>query len=338
MLTGSLLGHSQRCAPCFNKHYLHGSSLRSAVGVPRVPNRCIRPVAIYQCCPEVLATGSGTSGNRWESELLLRRRSKSFGPPFGVVSPARRRLARHGRHISVQSSAIDVLLPLGLDFLTFLCATVLVIPVFKSVGASPVLGFLFSGLLLGQLGLFRSTEELEKLSELGVLFLLFEMGLELSLDRLKSLAKYAFGLGTVTMLISTLTFTALGLPVGEGLGTQILVKFFNASPELAGIRSLDEAVVIGGGAVAFILRLRPSDHARTGPAGLQLGRCHARHSVVAGHSGGALPGAAAGGGDGGPRSPEQHGPDREAGSNGAAGHGGPGPPAAGGPHHSAPHF
>lgn len=33
--------------------------------------------------------------------------------------------------------------------------------------------------------LFRNREELEKLSELGVLFLLFEMGLELSLDRLK---------------------------------------------------------------------------------------------------------------------------------------------------------
>ena len=46
----------------------------------------------------------------------------------------------------------DPLLPLGLDFLTFLAATVLVIPVFKSVKASPVLGFLFSGLVLGQLG------------------------------------------------------------------------------------------------------------------------------------------------------------------------------------------
>jgi hypothetical protein len=46
----------------------------------------------------------------------------------------------------------DPLIPLGLDFLTFLAATVLVIPVFKSVKASPVLGFLFSGLVLGQLG------------------------------------------------------------------------------------------------------------------------------------------------------------------------------------------
>lgn len=49
-------------------------------------------------------------------------------------------------------AATDPLVPLGLDFLTFLAATVLVIPLFKSVKASPVLGFLFSGLLLGQLG------------------------------------------------------------------------------------------------------------------------------------------------------------------------------------------
>lgn len=52
----------------------------------------------------------------------------------------------------VTTAVPDPLLPLGLDFLTFLAATVLVIPVFKSVNASPVLGFLFSGLVLGQLG------------------------------------------------------------------------------------------------------------------------------------------------------------------------------------------
>lgn len=50
------------------------------------------------------------------------------------------------------NATTDPLVPLGLDFLTFLAATVLVIPLFKSVKASPVLGFLFSGLLLGQLG------------------------------------------------------------------------------------------------------------------------------------------------------------------------------------------
>jgi Kef-type K+ transport system membrane component KefB/voltage-gated potassium channel Kch len=153
----------------------------------------------------------------------------------------------------------DPLLPLGLDFLTFLAATVLVVPAFKSARVSPVLGFLFSGLVLGQLGLFRNTDELEKLSELGVLFLLFEMGLELSFDRLRSLAKYAFGLGTVTMGVTTLIFACMGLPIGEGLGTEILVRGFHADRALVSIRTLDEAVVIGAAlslsSSAFVLQL-----------------------------------------------------------------------------------
>jgi Kef-type K+ transport system membrane component KefB len=45
--------------------------------------------------------------------------------------------------------------------------------------------------------LINAREDVQHLSELGVLFLLFEMGLELSLDRLKALAKYAFGMGSL---------------------------------------------------------------------------------------------------------------------------------------------
>jgi Kef-type K+ transport system membrane component KefB/voltage-gated potassium channel Kch len=107
--------------------------------------------------------------------------------------------------------------------------------------------------------LFRNTEELEKLSELGVLFLLFEMGLELSIDRLRGLAKYAFGLGGLQVLFTTGIFACMGLPIGHGLGTEILVKFFHASPDLAAIRTLDEAVVIGAAlslsSSAFVLQL-----------------------------------------------------------------------------------
>ena len=101
--------------------------------------------------------------------------------------------------------------------------------------------------------LFRNITEIEKLSELGVLFLLFEMGLELSLDRLKvnsasfthdlcdletaaafsgsrcgfdaqALAKYAFGLGLLQMVFSTAAFTLFSLPVGAGIGTIILER------------------------------------------------------------------------------------------------------------------
>ena len=165
----------------------------------------------------------------------------------------------------------DPLLPLGLDFLTFLATTTLVVPVFKSARVSPVLGFLFSGLVLDQLGLFRDTAELEKLSQLGVLFLLFEMGLELSFDRLRALAKYAFGLGTLTMAVTTLIFACMGLPVGEGLGTEILVQGFHADRSLVSIRSLDEAVVIGAAlslsSSAFVLQLLSESGGLTTRAG-----------------------------------------------------------------------
>ena len=51
--------------------------------------------------------------------------------------------------------------------------------------------------------LFRNQEELEKLSELGVLFLLFEMGLELSLDRLK-VGQCEQCLGSISALVHIL--------------------------------------------------------------------------------------------------------------------------------------
>lgn len=92
---------------------------------------------------------------------------------------------------------MDPLQPIGLDLLTFLGTTVVLIPAFKALNISPVLGFLAGGFLLQQAGYINDMEEISELSELGVLFLLFEMGLELSLDRLKALAKYAFGMGSL---------------------------------------------------------------------------------------------------------------------------------------------
>jgi len=85
------------------------------------------------------------------------------------------------------------------------------------------------------------------------------MGLELSIDRLRGLAKYAFGLGGLQVLFTTGIFACMGLPIGHGLGTEILVRFFHASPDLAAIRTLDEAVVIGAAlslsSSAFVLQL-----------------------------------------------------------------------------------
>lgn len=67
-----------------------------------------------------------------------------------------------------------------------------------------------TGALLGPAGfsVIKDLGELNTLGELGISFLLFEQGLELSLDRLKALSKYAFGLGTLQVVLCTLAFAA----------------------------------------------------------------------------------------------------------------------------------
>ncbi len=55
------------------------------------------------------------------------------------------------------------------------------------------------GLLVGPQGLaiISATDSVRHLAEMGVVFLLFSIGLELSIDKLMSLAKFVFGLGLV---------------------------------------------------------------------------------------------------------------------------------------------
>ncbi|KAK9286202.1 hypothetical protein L1049_014586 [Liquidambar formosana] len=157
------------------------------------------------------------------------------------------------------SSAVDVINDLGMDTLTFLAVTVMVVPAFKFIRASPILGFFFAGVVLNQFGWIRNLVDVKVLSEWGILFLLFEMGLELSLARLKALAKYAFGMGLTQVVLSTLAFTAFELPPNGAIGTKILEFLFHSRPDLVNIRSIDEAIVIGAAlslsSSAFVLQL-----------------------------------------------------------------------------------
>lgn len=157
------------------------------------------------------------------------------------------------------SGSVEVINDLGFDTLTFLAVTVLVVPAFRLLKASPILGFFCAGVVLNQFGLIRNLTDVKVLSEWGILFLLFEMGLELSLARLKSLAKFAFGLGLTQVVLSTLAFTAFELPPNGAIGTQILQFLFHSKSDLVNIRSVDEAVVIGAAlslsSSAFVLQL-----------------------------------------------------------------------------------
>lgn len=108
------------------------------------------------------------------------------------------------------------------EVFVFLVAAGVVVPFFSRLRVSPVLGFLALGALLGPYGLGLFASEIgflryaviddlagvRPLAELGVVFLLFMIGLELSPDRLWALRRLVFGLGTLQV---GLTATVIAL-------------------------------------------------------------------------------------------------------------------------------
>jgi CPA2 family monovalent cation:H+ antiporter-2 len=95
------------------------------------------------------------------------------------------------------------------DIVIFLATVAVFTPIFHRFRVSPVLAFLISGVVVGPhgLGLIGDIEGAARLGEFGVVFLLFVIGLELSVDRLYVLRAWAFGLGTAQVLV---TGAALG--------------------------------------------------------------------------------------------------------------------------------
>jgi CPA2 family monovalent cation:H+ antiporter-2 len=102
------------------------------------------------------------------------------------------------------------------DALVILGSAGLVIPIFARFRITPVIGFIFVGLLVGPFGLGRlvyqhewltyvtitDPEGLEPFAEFGIVLLLFTIGLELSFNRLWSMRKLVFGLGALELAIS----------------------------------------------------------------------------------------------------------------------------------------
>lgn len=98
------------------------------------------------------------------------------------------------------------------DTILLLLATALITPLCQNIGISPILGFLASGMLLGPngWGLISGIHTTETLAELGIVFFLFEMGIELSVDRLLSMKRDVFGLGLCQFLCTALAVAGVG--------------------------------------------------------------------------------------------------------------------------------
>jgi glutathione-regulated potassium-efflux system protein KefB len=126
----------------------------------------------------------------------------------------------------------------------FLLAAVLTVPLAKRLQLGAVLGYLFAGVIIGPsgLGLIGNTESVAHISELGVVLLLFIIGLELSPRRLWVMRKAVFGVGLAQVLLTGALLGALALYVfGQPLNTSIVLGLGLALSSTAfGLQSLAE--------------------------------------------------------------------------------------------------
>ena len=85
-----------------------------------------------------------------------------------------------------------------------LAAAVLLVSLTRRLGLGSILGYLVAGLLIGPSGLRLVTdvESISEISELGVLMLLFIIGLELRLPRVWAMRRSVFGLGTAQVIVT----------------------------------------------------------------------------------------------------------------------------------------
>jgi len=123
--------------------------------------------------------------------------------------------------------------PYLLDIILLLAAAVIAVPFFKLIKLGAVPGFLIAGVIVGPSGfaLISNIDEISQLAEIGVVFLLFIIGIELKPSRLWLMRRLVFGLGTLQVLITGLVlggiayvFFAIPLPVAILVGSVLALS------------------------------------------------------------------------------------------------------------------
>ena len=123
------------------------------------------------------------------------------------------------------------------EIVVFLVAAGILVPALSRLRISPVLGYLLVGAVIGPYGLgvlatdvpwlgvavISDLEGVRALAELGVIFLLFVIGLELSIERLWAMRRLVFGLGSLQILITAFVIGAIAWGFGNSPGASIVL-------------------------------------------------------------------------------------------------------------------
>ncbi|MGA8971156.1 MAG: cation:proton antiporter [Pseudolabrys sp.] len=123
------------------------------------------------------------------------------------------------------------------DALVVLGTAGIVVPLLRRWGLNPVLGYLAAGALLGPLGLGSligsfpflywvtvvDAKNVAGIAQLGVVFLLFLIGMELSFERLKAMRRLVFGLGSLQIVLSTAVIGGVAVLAGNTTDVSIIL-------------------------------------------------------------------------------------------------------------------
>lgn len=123
------------------------------------------------------------------------------------------------------------------EVILFLGLAGVLIPLLQHRRINPVLGFLAVGMIVGPFGLGRLTaetpwlhyltfsraEDVEVFAEFGVIFLMFMIGLEMSVDRLWAMRQLVFGLGTLQVTLTALVIGSIAYAFGNPLESSVVL-------------------------------------------------------------------------------------------------------------------
>lgn len=112
------------------------------------------------------------------------------------------------------------------DVLILLIFAVVLVAIFRRLGQPVILAYLFAGMLLGPHGVAIVTGQamMQTIGELGIVFLMFSLGLEFSLPRLLAMRKLVLGVGSLQVLLTSLLFFGLGWWWGLSLAQALVVS------------------------------------------------------------------------------------------------------------------
>lgn len=129
------------------------------------------------------------------------------------------------------------------EAIVFLGAAVVAVPAFKAIGFGSILGYLAAGVAIGPhvIGIVSNPETILHVGELGVVFLLFVIGLELQPSRLWAMRRDIFGLGGLQIMITGVVLMGVGLVGGLSPPVAFVAGFgFALSSTAFGLQILQE--------------------------------------------------------------------------------------------------